>query len=151
MEQVEWLDESEAHLWRSMIEMSFGLFDKLSATLKEQADITIQDYEVFHLLSQAEDNRLRVGDLSSQMIASRTRLTQRLDTLAERGLLEKVKCPEDGRAVNIVLKPKGRKLLEKLAPTHVAEVRELVFAHLTRAEVKAMGKSTEKLAKAVRK
>ena len=149
-EQAKWLNQSEASAWRSLIEVSFGLFDQLSAELKAEHELTIQDYEVLHLLSEADGLSLRVGELADKMIASRTRLTQRLDRLADRDLVVKTKCPSDARAVNVELTKSGLTLLTEIAPAHVQRVRELVFDHLSATQITQLEDSLGVLADEVR-
>ncbi|MGI9607617.1 MAG: MarR family winged helix-turn-helix transcriptional regulator [Acidimicrobiales bacterium] len=141
-----WLTQAEQRAWWALLEVGAGLFDVVTADLKESCGLTLEDYEVLHLLSIADERSLRVGALADQMLTSRTRLTQRLDRLAERGLLSKQRCPEDGRAVNVVLSDIGWKLLVEIAPGHVESVRTNVFEHLTDDDVEAIGTSLDKLA-----
>lgn len=129
--QVKWLNSVEAAGWRSLLEASYGLFDQLDAQLKQDHSITLEDYEVLHHLAESEDVDIRVGELSNKLIASRTRLTQRLDRLAERGLLNKHKCKTDARAVEVSITAKGKNLLSEAAPGHVSLVRSIVFDPLT--------------------
>lgn len=143
---VRWLDATEQRAWWALLEVGSGLFDLLTAELKETADLTLDDYEVLHLLSQEPEHRMRVGELADAMLSSRTRLSQRLDRLTERGWIERVKCPEDGRAINVVLTPSGYDFLVELAPSHLDHVREHVFDHLTTSDVDALGRSLGKLA-----
>lgn len=141
-----WLDDEEGAAWWALLEVGSGLFDALSADLREIAQLTLEDYEVLHLLSVSDERRMRVGQLADQMLASRTRLSQRLDRLGERGLVERRKCPEDGRAINVVLTDEGMALLEEIAPRHLASVRRHVFDHLTRTDVKTMATGLGKVA-----
>ena len=143
---VRWLDPDEqAALW-ALLEVGSGLFDALSADLRRVADLTLEDYEVLHLLSAQDDHRLRVGRLVDEMLSSRTRLSQRIDRLAERGLVGRERCPSDGRAINVVLTEQGHALLVDIAPSHLESVREHVFDHLDRDEVQAMATGLGKVA-----
>ncbi len=145
-QKTQWLDPNEQQAWLALIEVGSGLFDTISADLKEIADLTLEDYEVLHLLSAAESHRLRVGEMANQMLASRTRLSQRLDRMTARGLVRRERCPTDGRAINVVLTAEGFELLKAVAPDHVRSVRERVFDHLDPVDVEAIGKSLGKLA-----
>ena len=147
---VEWLDEDEKRAWLALLEVSSGLFELLDRDLKAIAGLTLEDYEILHLLSEAVDHRLRVGELAAAMLASRTRLSQRIDRLVERSLLRRERCPTDGRAINVILTDEGLGLLTEAAPRHLVSVRRRVFDHLTRTDVVALGRALEKLAQGVR-
>ncbi len=144
--QPRWLDDNEQSAWWALLEVGSGLFDALDADLRQRADLALEDYEVLHLLSISEHRSMRVGELADEMLSSRTRLSQRLDRLGERGLVEKRRCPQDRRAVDVLLTDSGMDLLERTAPGHVEWVRENVFDLLTRSDVDAIARSLGKLA-----
>jgi DNA-binding MarR family transcriptional regulator len=145
-EAVEWLDEHEQRAWIALLEVGAGLFDRLSQDLKKASGITLEDYEIFHLLSQEPEHRLRIGTLTDRLLASRTRVSQRIDRLAERGFLQRVPCPGDGRAINVVLTDEGYRFLTEIAPLHLASARTHVFAHWDDDDVRNVGHSLSKLA-----
>ena len=143
---VQWLDEQEQAAWWALLEVGSGLFDALSADLRVIAELTLEDYEVLHLLSVQDDHRLRVGRLADEMLSSRTRLSQRIDRLTERGLVRRERCPSDGRAINVVLTEQGHGLLVRIAPRHLESAREHVFDHLDRDDVQALATGLGKVA-----
>lgn len=143
---VQWLDDDEQAAWWALLEVGSGLFDALSADLRRMADLTLEDYEVLHLLSVQEQHRIRVGKLADEMLSSRTRLSQRIDRLTERGLVGRERCPSDGRAINVVLTDEGHALLVEVAPLHLDSVRRHVFDHLDRGDVTAMAAGLAKVA-----
>jgi DNA-binding MarR family transcriptional regulator len=143
---VRWLDDVEQRAWWALLEVGSGLFDLLSADLKEAGGLTLEDYEVLHLLSQADSHRMRVGELADTMLASRTRLSQRIDRLSDRGLVERTRCPDDRRAIHVVLTEAGFDFLRDLAPQHLDQVRRRVFDHLDRDDVEAIACSLDKVA-----
>jgi len=144
--ETAWLNDDEQCAWWALLEVGSGLFDALSCDLRATADLTLEDYEVLHLLSEQDARSLRIGTLAEMMLASRTRLSQRIDRMATRGLVKREPCPEDGRAINVVLTDAGYDLLVEIAPIHLESVRRLTFDHLTSADVKALGSGLSKVA-----
>ena len=140
-----WLDDVEARAWRALLEVGSGLFDLLSADLKNAAGLTLEDYEVLHLLSEAPEHSMRVGTLANAMLTQRTRLSQRLDRLSARGLVSRSRSVDDGRAINVELTSPGYEMLAQQAPGHLASVRSRVFDHLETADVECLALSLEKL------
>jgi DNA-binding MarR family transcriptional regulator len=53
-------------------------------------------------------------------------MTHRLGKLEADGLIRRVPDPEDGRSVLVELTPKGRRLLDRVAPVHLANERRLL-------------------------
>lgn len=144
--QPRWLDSDEQRAWWALLEVGSGLFDTISIELKQLADLTLDDYEVLHLLSQEPDRRLRVGELADLMLTGRTRLSQRIDRLTERGWVQRERCPEDRRAIWVVLTDAGHDFLVSVAPSHLEHVRSHVFDHLTPTDVRHLGQSLTKIA-----
>lgn len=148
--ETRWLDDAEQRAWWALLEVGSGLFDLLSAGLKDIAGLTLDDYEVLHLLSQAEQRRMRIGELADTMLTGRTRLSQRIDRLTERGWVRRDRCPDDGRVVWVLLTDPGFAFLASIAPQHLEHVRSHVFDHLTRTDVDDLGRSLGKIAQHLR-
>jgi DNA-binding MarR family transcriptional regulator len=58
--------------------------------------------------------------------------------MAERGLVEKGKCGEDGRGAVVEVSALGRARIEAAAPSHVDAVRRLFVDRLTRAQLEGL-------------
>ena len=56
MEETRWLDDEEARIWRSFIEARGRVIHQLDQALKQQSEMSIDDYEVLVLLSEAPDH-----------------------------------------------------------------------------------------------
>ncbi len=148
--EIRWLDDDERRAWLALLEVGTGLFQLLDRDLKALAELTLEDYEILHLLSEAPERSLRVGELVDRMLASRTRLSQRLDRLGHRGLVRRERCPVDKRAINVILTDDGLALLERIAPQHLRSVRHRLFDHLTRTDVAGLGRSLDKVVRGLR-
>lgn len=118
-----WLDEQESRIWRSFLEATGRINSQLNDSLKASTGLTMDDYEVLVHLSEAEPHRVRMTELSHRLLHSQSRLTQRVDRLAKRGLVRREKCPEDGRGTFAVLTDEGLEVITDAAPDHVRDVR----------------------------
>jgi DNA-binding MarR family transcriptional regulator len=127
MDDTPWLDEQENRIWRSFLEASGRIQSQLSESLKERTGLTMDDYEVLAHLSEADPQRLRMTELSHRLLHSQSRLTQRIDRLAKRGLVCREKCPDDGRGTFAVLTDQGMAAIRVAAPTHVLDVRRVLI------------------------
>ncbi|HUZ64872.1 MAG TPA: MarR family transcriptional regulator [Acetobacteraceae bacterium] len=61
-------------------------------------------------------------ELTRKVLTSAGNMTDVIDKLAARGLVQRVPCPEDRRSVRIVLTPCGRALVERLFPLHAEDI-----------------------------
>ena len=126
MDDTPWLDEQETVIWRCFLEASGRLNAQLTESLKARSDLTMDDYEVLVHLSEADGRRLRMTELSRRLLHSQSRLTQRIDRLVKRGLVDREKCPDDRRGTFAVLTNDGLKSIQAAAPDHVRDVRRVL-------------------------
>ena len=145
-----WLDEQEDRIWRSFLEATVRINTGLSDALKERTGLTIDDYEVLVRLSESDAQRMRMTELSRQLLHSQSRLTQRIDRLAKRGLVTREKCPDDGRGTFAVLTSEGLKVITEAAPDHVRDVRAALIDLIEPKERALVATVLDRLATAAR-
>lgn len=122
-----WLDENQQDAWRRFLHANSLLMEQVDAGLTERSGLTITDYEILVFLSEAPDRRLRMSQLASEVLVSKSRLTYRVDRLVQRGLVDRQLCDDDGRGMNAVLTSEGLVALERAAPGHVEDVRQYLI------------------------
>jgi DNA-binding MarR family transcriptional regulator len=108
--------------------------------------MSMADYEVLVQLSESDGRRLRMCDLASMSLVSRSRLSHQVARMEESGWVRRESCPSDRRGAFAVLTDAGFAALEAAAPGHVAGVRQHVFDHLDEAGVEQLAEITSKLA-----
>jgi DNA-binding MarR family transcriptional regulator len=125
-----WLSPTEQLAWRTYLEASSRFAERLDSDLRRRSGLALTDYEILAMLSEAPGRQLRMGDLADHVLVSRSRLTYRVDRLVERGFVERVTCPSDGRGFNAVLTDAGMEALEAAAPGHVDDVQRHLIGQL---------------------
>ena len=124
------LSDSEQLNWRVFVEGSWALHTHLEDELRATTGLSMSDYHVMVVLSEAPERRLRMGELASRMVFSPSRLTYQINSMVKRGLVRKQSCPEDGRGQEAVLTETGMAELVAAAPLHLATVRDSFIDHL---------------------
>lgn len=121
-----WLTSTEQLAWRTYLYATTLLSDRFSEALQAdpEVDLTLGEYEILVRLSEAENKFLRMSELADQVVHSRSRLTHTITRMEKRGLVERVRCTDDGRGRQAQLTDAGAAMLERAAPTHVRSVRE---------------------------
>jgi DNA-binding MarR family transcriptional regulator len=132
-----WLDDDEMAFWRAFVDASGRAMNAIDADLRSDSGLTLDDYEVLVRLSEAPELRIRMSELADSVVQSRSRLTQRIDRMVERGLVARVRCPEDRRGTFAVLTDVGIDTLAAAAPQHVDSVRRHVIDHLDGGQLRA--------------
>jgi DNA-binding MarR family transcriptional regulator len=89
--------------------------------------------------------RLLPTQLTGSLLVSSGTMTNRLDRLERRGLVERVPNPEDRRSVEIALTESGRELVDEVVGEHVAREQEMLAA-LSAREREALTRILRKLA-----
>jgi len=119
-----WLTDDEQRAWRSWVNASLLLPDRLSRDLAEKHGLTMADYEILVQLSEHPDRRIRMSELAERARSSRSRLSHQIDRMVEAGLVTREACTDDRRGAFAVLTDKGWDTIVAAAPDHVAAVRE---------------------------
>ncbi len=146
---VPWLTAEQQADWRAYLLGVARLADALNRQLERDVDLSLSEYEILVRLSEAEGRTLRMSDLATSLMHSRSRLTHTVGRLEARGLVVRAACPDDRRGVNCSMTDAGYALLESAAPGHVLAVRENLVDRLTPEELRALGRAMTKVAPAV--
>jgi DNA-binding MarR family transcriptional regulator len=145
-----WLTPSEMVAWRKYIIASRQLLAALDADLKEH-DLTLPDYEILALLSDAPDRQMRMSELAKIALLSRSRLSHRMKVMEKAGWLRREPCPDDKRGYFAVMTPKGWKAIVAAAPDHVESVRARFLDHITKADQQVIAQIFERIEIPLRK
>jgi DNA-binding MarR family transcriptional regulator len=68
---------------------------------------------------------MRLFELGHLLGWEKSRLSHQVTRMAERGLVEKIKCPSDLRGAVVGVSPHGREEITAAAPGHLEAVRRL--------------------------
>jgi DNA-binding MarR family transcriptional regulator len=141
----ELLSARELRAWRGLLTMHAALVKSLDAELEAHHGIPLTSYEVLRFLADAEDERMRMCDLASSVLLSRSGLTRLVDRLAREGLLERVACADDARGAYARLTPAGREKVAEAGSTHRAGVRALFLRHFGAEEQELLAEFFERV------
>jgi DNA-binding MarR family transcriptional regulator len=137
--QPRWLSTDEQAVWRSYIEATQLLADRLDQELQRDSGMPHTYYEVLVRLSEVPDRRLRMSALADRSLSSRSRLSHAVARLEQNGWVRRELCATDRRGQLAVLTDAGFAALEAAAPGHVAGVREHLLDPLTPDQVRQLG------------
>jgi DNA-binding MarR family transcriptional regulator len=139
-----WLNPREMRAWRSYIIASRRLLDALDLDLAGH-DLTMADYEVLALLSEAPERRIRMSELAELSMLSKSRLSHRMKVMEKIGWVKRQACTSDKRGFWAVMTDKGWKAIVKAAPDHVASVRNRLIDQLTTKDQEDLSKIFERV------
>lgn len=130
----------EQEAWRLYLDGNNRLMSALNRSLNDRHDLSLAEYRILVLLSEAPDGSLRMSDLADGVLSSRSRLTHQIRRMEQEGMVERSSCPEDGRGVLAAITDEGRRRLKEAAPTHVGDVRAHLVDLLSADELETLGR-----------
>ena len=130
-----WLTDDEMATWLPLVRFVHLLPQALDRQLREEAGISHVYYQILAMLSEAPEGRMRMSELARLTSTSTSRLSHAVAALEERGWVVRTSCATDRRGQLAELTGEGRRMLERSAPGHVAEVRRRVFDVLDEGEL----------------
>jgi DNA-binding MarR family transcriptional regulator len=140
------LDPTEAAAWRAFVVFWRQGFPQLEHTFR-RVGLNHLEYGVLAVLSEQPDGAMPAGELASLAGVSSSRLSHRLKQLELRNDVERRPDPHDARSVIVVVTPQGRKKVKAAYEQHLADVRRLVFDHLTDEQTAALADAMVAVAK----
>ena len=149
----DWLDElpepdpfstEEFHAWRGLLRLRETTTREIDRRLQQQADLSLADYGILITLVSTPGLCLRMSDLSTRQMLTPSGITRVVTRLEERGLVERVPDPADGRASLAALTRPGLETLRRAQVVHHGTVRELFLGRLTARELDRLSQIYEK-------
>jgi DNA-binding MarR family transcriptional regulator len=140
-----WLDESEQRAWRGLMKMQGGLSEFIERQLRNRCGMSHADYQVLAHLAEAPQGRLRSFELGRLLHWEKSRLSQHLGRMQNRGLVLRERCATDQRGAVVTITPKGSELIKTAARQHVADVRDVFIDHLTAEELEVLAAIGDKV------
>lgn len=140
-----WLDAQERAAWLALLSVTTLLPGAIEAPLQHAAKLSLFEYNVLAMLSEADGDALPMSELAARTTASLSRLSHVVKKLQARGLVQRSIHAVDARVTEAAITGEGMALIEGLAPAHVLTVRELIFDQLDRDDVENLARIGRKL------
>ncbi|GAA5010746.1 MarR family winged helix-turn-helix transcriptional regulator [Kitasatospora paranensis] len=147
--QTPWLSTREQQFWRAHLEVSKLLEYQLSRELQPH-NLAINDYEILVVLSEAPERRMRMTDLATATLQSKSRLSHQITRMEGAGLVLRQECPGDRRGLYAHLTEQGWDMLQQVAPDHVRSVRRHFVDRFTPEQIDALYEALSPVAEHLR-
>ena len=105
-------------------DLLYGYFAPLIA----KYGVSLAGWNVLNLLNGADDGSRPMHELSELMLVSRQNITQLVDGLEKKKLVQRHACKEDGRVKHVEITKAGRDLVERAQKPHYENVKEVFGA-----------------------
>jgi DNA-binding MarR family transcriptional regulator len=117
---------------------------RLETDLEQKTGLALADFDVLAQLALA-GGELRMAELASRALISRSGMTRRVARLVDDGLVRRANASADARGVVVLLTDAGVARLTETAPVHARGVSELFVAPLDDQELAALRAALDKV------
>ena len=135
MSDTDWLSEDEREAWLALVSIMFRLPGAVETQLRSEEDMSLAEYLVLAMLSEASDHRHRMSELAAATNTSQSRLSRIVARMEKAGLVTREGRLDDRRVVIAEITDAGIERIQQAAPAHVRHVRDIVFNRLSPEQV----------------
>ncbi len=139
-------DDPGMQAWVRFLQAHAAVTRRLEAELQGECDMSLAEFEALLHLDRADDGRLRMSELASSLLLSRSGVTRLVDRLEAAGDVARRTCPSDARGSFAVITDAGRVRFRVAEPVHHRGVREHFLAHVPGDEIASLRHTLGRLA-----
>src|SRR3954451_6865413 len=99
----QWLTDDEQRAWRGLLQIPWPRAPRLNRDLQQSSGLSLADYDVLVLLTEASDGQLPVFEIADDLPWEQSRLAHHLALLERRRLVAREECTTDKRGAFVVL------------------------------------------------
>src|SRR5690606_30012426 len=144
-----WRSEAEQRAWRTHLDVTRLLTYQLGRDL-QPFGLTMHDYEILVHLSEAPKRRMRMTDLASATLQSKSRLSHQITRMENACLVRRERCDAGRRWLVAVRTGAGRDAMRQGAPHHLATGRRHCDDVLAASGLEARRRAVEPVAEHLR-
>jgi DNA-binding MarR family transcriptional regulator len=137
-------DRRGMEAWTSLLRAHATLMRRLETDLERETGLALADFDVLAQLATA-GGALRMTELASRALISRSGMTRRVARLVDEGLVARANADVDGRGVVVSLTDAGHARLIETAPVHLGGVSALFVALLDDHELEVLQGALDKV------
>ncbi len=139
------LDDSRLAAWQVFLDAHATVRMVLEAELEQERGLQLTVYDVLVQLASASGGRLRMQELASRLVFSRSGVTRLVDRMERDGLVGREPCPDDRRGTFAVITDEGRRTLRDASGVHLRGIATHFGSVLDDADVTALRRAMEKV------
>jgi len=139
------VEREQAWAFLNLMQVSGLVKDALDEHLQETAAMSLAEQGMLIRIATARDGRVRMANLASLMMVSRSGATRIVDRLEQAGLVRREFGPEDRRATFAAVTEKGRALAMRSMPVFKRAVEERFIRFLDAEDVACLRRTLRKV------
>ncbi|NRR29655.1 MarR family transcriptional regulator [Oxalobacteraceae bacterium] len=136
---------SDTSSWPALLTAHAVLTERIEQQLARSELPPLAWYDVLWALERAPAQRLRMHELATHIVLTRSNLSRLVDRLQAAGLLERLADPEDKRGAYAVLTAQGLAMRRKIWPVYSSAIEALYDSHLDVEEQRVLNAALRKI------
>jgi DNA-binding MarR family transcriptional regulator len=124
--------------WLALLQTHSVVTDGVSDELQASRGLPLGWFEVLVFLADRPDGRLKMQDLASTVLLSKSGVTRLVDRMVDEGLLRRSSCETDRRITYAEITASGRRALRDAVPVHAKALDERFGGTLSDAELRQL-------------
>jgi DNA-binding MarR family transcriptional regulator len=138
-------DEERLGAWLNLIQTNRVVSDALEAGVEAAAGLSLAEYELLLRVGHSSDGKLRMADLASLLLVSKSGVTRLVDRVEQAGLVKREFSPNDRRVTFASITEAGREALDRADPAFARGLAEAFARHLEDGDVQSLRASLRKV------
>jgi DNA-binding MarR family transcriptional regulator len=130
--------------WSSLLRAHATLVRQLETELQQETGLALADFDVLAQLALA-GGELRMTDLASRALISRSGMTRRVARLVEEGLVRRANADGDARGIVVALTDRGVERLVETVPVHARGIADRFVKQLDDQELQVLEQALDKV------
>lgn len=140
------LGNDELATWRAFLRAHAVVTRRLERSLATSGLLTLSELDVLIQLEEAGPQGLRLSDLASRVLITKSGISRLVERLVEDGLLARRQCADDRRVQHVSLTDAGRRALRRSIGGHLRDVAAAFSDHVGEAETPRLRTVLERIA-----
>jgi DNA-binding MarR family transcriptional regulator len=131
-------EQERLEVWFTLMRAQAAVSEALEADLQASRELPLSWYQVLIGIAQDPSGRMRMQELATFAVLSKSGLSRLIDRMEAAGLVGRESCSADRRGTYAALTPEGRKALAAATPVFLEGFDRSVATHLSDADVRSL-------------
>ncbi|GAA4112618.1 MarR family winged helix-turn-helix transcriptional regulator [Streptomyces hundungensis] len=132
--------------WRALLLAHNSAVRAIESDVQRDGRVPLTWYDVLLELKAAGERGLRMQEVASRVVLSRTRVSRLVDEMVRAGLVTKSADPQDKRVSWAAITEEGARALRATAPVYLRSIRRHFSTHLSDEDAMVIAEALHKVA-----
>jgi DNA-binding MarR family transcriptional regulator len=138
-------EPERARAWLNLVQTNRIVSDALEEAVEVAAGLSMAEFELLVRTANSPEGRLRMVDLASLLLVSKSGVTKLVDRVEQAGLVRRESSAEDRRLTFAVITDAGRQALDRARPAFARGLEQVFSRHLADRDMQCLRTALRKV------